>query len=316
MTGPESRGDARAVVVGVDGSDAALRAVRWAAGEAVRRRTTLLLVHATSATALHAGPASAGLVVEDVGARVEQEARQILRVAHRAAEEVTVLDVGLRVDSESPAIALRHASRTAALLVLGATGRGVVGTALGSVTLTVASHAECPVVVVRGEDSAASDRPIVVGVDGGPQSDAALAHAFDAAAARGAPLTAVHVWSDNDTERFHLRHYLELTAWERMRDVEERALAERLAGWSQRYPDVVVRRRIEHADPPRVLIEQSARAGLVVAATRGRGGFTGLLLGSTGLALIQRAGCPVMLVGPRDRTRTASSSGRGSVVDR
>ncbi|MDN5919161.1 MAG: universal stress protein [Pseudonocardia sp.] len=86
-----------------------------------------------------------------------------------------------------------------------------------------------------------------------------------------------------------------------MKHVEERALAERLAGWSERYPDVAVERRIEHDEPARALVELSASSSLVVVATRGRGGFAGLLLGSTGLALIQLAECPVMLVGPESR---------------
>ena len=86
-----------------------------------------------------------------------------------------------------------------------------------------------------------------------------------------------------------------------MRDAEERALAERLAGWSARYPGTAVERVVERDGPARALVRHSSDADLVVVATRGRGGFTGLLLGSTGLALIQRADCPVMLVGPEAR---------------
>ena len=83
-----------------------------------------------------------------------------------------------------------------------------------------------------------------------------------------------------------------------MREAEERALAERLAGWSERYADIAVERIVDRDNPAEALVERSAAASLVVVATRGRSGFAGLLLGSTGLALIQRAGCPVMLVGP------------------
>jgi nucleotide-binding universal stress UspA family protein len=225
----------------------------------------------------------------------------VLAAAQQAAAEVGGVEVRTRVDAESPAVALRQASRTAQALVLGVSGRGALGTALGSVTLAAASHAECPVVVVRGDDTDPPDRPVLVGVDGGPLSDTALAHAFDAAAARGSALTALHVWDDNDTQRYHLSHYFELGGWEQMKHREERALAERMAGWSERYPQVGVERRIEYADPPKALVEASHGCTLVVVATRGRGGFAGLLLGSTGLALIQLAACPVMLVGPESR---------------
>lgn len=304
MSSASRRDDRHVLVVGVDGSDAALQAVRWAAREAAHRRAALLLLHATSIAAVYAGPAESVLAMKEIEARVEQDAAAVLDTAQRAAADVGGIEVRTLVDPESPAVALRHASRRAELVVLGAKGRGVLGSALGSVTLTTASHAECPVVVVRGDDSDSADRPVLVGVDGGPLSDTALAHAFDAAAARGAPLLAVHVWSDDDTRRHHMRHYVELTAWEQTKHVEERALAERLAGWSERYPDIAVERRVEHDDAARVLAEHSVRAGLVVVATRGRGGFAGLLLGSTGLALIQVAGCPVMLVGPGARPVT------------
>jgi nucleotide-binding universal stress UspA family protein len=139
---------------------------------------------------------------------------------------------------------------------------------------------------------------VVVGVDGGPLSTTALAHAFDAAALLDVGLTAVHVWSDSDMQRRHLRRLFDLKPWDRMRDEEERVLAERLAGWSERYPGTTVHRVVEHDDPARSLVQHSSTAQLVVVATRGRGGFAGLTLGSTGLRLIQHADCPVMLVGP------------------
>ena len=285
----------------MDGSTPSLQAVRWAAGEAARRSTSLLLLHATSVAAVYVGPASSLPVAEEVQAHIDREASAVLAAAQQAAAAVGGIEVRTRVDAESPAVALRQASRSAQALVLGASGRGALGTALGSVTLAAASHAECPVVVVRGDDNATPDRPVLVGVDGGPLSDTALSHAFDAAAARGSSLTALHVWDDNDTQRYHLSHYFELRGWEQMKHREERALAERLAGWSERYPQVDVERRIEYADPPKALVEASTGCGLVVVATRGRGGFAGLLLGSTALALIQLAACPVMLVGPESR---------------
>ena len=97
----------------------------------------------------------------------------------------------------------------------------------------------------------------------------AEAHAFDAAAQLDAPLTAIHVWSDNDLQRRNLRHLFDLKPWDRMRDTEERVLAERLAGWSQRYPSTTVQRVVEHSDPAKSLVDHSGAAALVVVATRG-----------------------------------------------
>jgi nucleotide-binding universal stress UspA family protein len=75
-------------------------------------------------------------------------------------------------------------------------------------------------------------------------------------------------------------------------------LAERLAGWGEKYPDVRVQRLVMRDRPSRALVEQSMRAQLVVVGTRGRGGIAGLLLGSVSHAVLQRAHCPVAVVRP------------------
>ncbi|MEQ3552924.1 universal stress protein [Pseudonocardia nematodicida] len=290
--------NARAITVGVDGSETARQAVRWAAREASRRGAPLVLVHAFDTMHLRRS-AGTEMWIDDVEKKLAAESTAVLDQARADAAEIdssVAVEADCRWDRADPAVALRAASRDALMVVLGWTGRGALGTALGSVTLAVASHAECPVVVVRGSVSDES-RPVLVGVDGGPLSDIALAHAFDAASHHGDPLRALHVWTDADTSRAHLGTMF-ASPWETMREAEERALAERLAGWRERYPDVEVERVLERADPRKALVEQSGTARLVVVATRGRGGFAGLLLGSTGLALIQHADAPVMLVGP------------------
>ncbi|MEJ8278208.1 universal stress protein [Pseudonocardia spirodelae] len=278
------------VVVGVDGSDAARDAVAWAAREAAARGADLMILQAFDVAGLYADAAVAPLL-DDVEESIRAEAREILEAARTvAAQSAPGVAVDVAEDRRAPSLALVERSRTAELLVLGSAGRGALGTALGSVTLSVASHAACPVVVVRGT---ASDGPVLVGVDGGPLSDVALEHAFAAAAEHGTGLHALSAWHDGRSPALAAAG-----AFERLRAAEERALAERLAGWSERYPDVAVQRTVERDEPGRALAAASARARLVVVATRGRGGFSGLLLGSTGLGLIQRAGCPVMLVGP------------------
>lgn len=284
------------VVVGVDGSQAGLEAARWAGGEAERRDADLLVVHAYDMAGLYRDAAVAPLL-DDVETTIRTEVDDVLERARAAAAQAAPeIAIETRWARGAPAPVLVEESGEALLVAIGATGRGTLGTVLGSVTLAVASHAACPVVVVRGEIDATG--PVVVGVDGGPLSDTALAHAFAAASRHGAPLLAVHVWSDTDAQRAQLVTPAS-SPWESVRDAEERVLAERLAGWSQRYPDVAVERRIGQADPARALVEASAGARTVLVATRGRGGFAGLLLGSTGLSLVQHAPVPVTLVGPR-----------------
>ncbi|WP_224393016.1 universal stress protein [Pseudonocardia sp. ICBG1293] len=282
------------VVVGVDGSDAALDAVAWAAREAAARHADLLLVQAFDVARLYADAAVAPLL-DDVEESIRTEARATLDAARAAAEAAAPgVQVTHAEDRRAPSVALVERSHGAELLVLGSAGRGAMGTALGSVTLSVASHAHCPVVVVRG---APAEGPVLVGVDGGPLSDAALEHAFAVASEHGTGLVALYAWHDGRSPALRAAG-----AFDRLRDAEERALAERLAGWSERYPDVAVERVIEREEPGRALARRSGAARLVVVATRGRGGFSGLLLGSTGLALVQRADCPVMLVGPAATT--------------
>ena len=77
--------------------------------------------------------------------------------------------------------------------------------------------------------------------------------------------------------------------------IEDEVLAERLAGWSERYPDVPVRRENVRNDPAPVLVDQSQWAQLVVVGGHGLGGFAGMLLGSVSTAVVQLAQTPVIV---------------------
>ena len=106
---------------------------------------------------------------------------------------------------------------------------GFAGLLLGSVGAAVAAHAACPVVVVRGAADAQQDGPILVGVDGSPQSDAALAFAVEAAVARRAPLRAVHAWMDSVVPVV----VSEPVDWDEVVKKEASVLTERLTGWRE-----------------------------------------------------------------------------------
>jgi nucleotide-binding universal stress UspA family protein len=128
-------------------------------------------------------------------------------------------------------------------------------------------------VVVRGNHH---EGPVVVGVDLSPESDPAIGFGFEEAAAREVPLVAA------------MAHH----------DEQSALLNNRMSGWLEKYPDVAVERLVAAERPIPLLLELGERAGLLVVGARGRGGFAGMLLGSTSQALIYHAPCPVAVVRP------------------
>lgn len=284
------------VVVGVDGSTSATQAVLWAAREAGRRGAALVLVHVW--TPIPVAPLHVGSLVPYHDALVEQGGLW-LREASAAAREVAPdVVISTQLVSGSAAGRLIYRSASAGLLVLGSRGLGgFAGLVVGSIAVALATHGHCPVVVVRGADPDTvprQDGPVVVGVDGSPNSRAALDFAFEAAALRGAPLTAVHAWSD-----LPVVTVWELTTdWHLVQQNESEALSQWLAEGRAHHPDVPVEEVVVRDGPAHVLLEHARTAQLVVVGSRGRGGFRGLLLGSTSQAMIQHAACPVAVVPP------------------
>lgn len=137
----------RTIVVGVDGSPDAARALEWAIDEAKRRDMKVLLVHGVEVGAVAASPYGGGGVLdqlEDAGRMLLAEAVDVVRA--------TGLEVDCRMEIGSGAHALIEASRDADLLVVGSRGHGgFVGMLLGSVSNACTHHAHCPVVVIRPE---------------------------------------------------------------------------------------------------------------------------------------------------------------------
>ncbi|MHA6781780.1 universal stress protein [Pseudonocardia saturnea] len=190
---------------------------------------------------------------------------------------------------------LRAKADRAQVVVIGDRGLSrVEGLLAGSVSVALTTHATCPVVVVRGPDRETVSLPVVVGVDGSPTSESAVGFAYEAAASRRVGLVAVHVWSETVADA-ELAALLDQQAIE---DGEHRLLAERLAGWAEKFPDVVVERVVTRDGPAHALLAQASRAQLVVVGSRGRGEFAGLVLGSVSNALLHRAPCPVAVARP------------------
>jgi nucleotide-binding universal stress UspA family protein len=287
----------KAIVVGIDGSDTAIRAARWAAIEAHRRKLPLRLVHTFDIPVGYLPGVVAPQAVRD---GMREQGWDWLHAARDAvAEIVPDLDPELVVEFGPVMPFLVGQSRTASVVVLGTRGLGgFTGLLVGSVSVALAGRAHCPVIIARGrgaDDVPPLDGPVVVGVDGTPAGEAAIAFAFEEAAIRGAALYAVHTWTDTlldaalagDPAMLDF-HPLQQSAYE--------ILAERLAGWQEKYPDVRVYREVVRDRPAAALLRYAENAALVVVGTRGRGGFRGLVLGSTSQHLLHHAPCPVAVV--------------------
>ena len=288
----------RPVIVGVDGSPGSDLAVLWGADEARSLRVPLTLVHVYSLAALYdpMGTYSYGTQTEPSIDRaaaqdIVDEAVQRQLAAHPDGPETT----GLLLEN-SRAGGLLEASTEASVVVVGSRHLGAIGAALlGSTGAALAARATRPVVLVRGEwASPAIAARVVVGVDLSDLSEPTLGYAFDHASRYGASLQAILSWypghhlltrlTDADADAFRTRGLL--------------MLAEALAGWQEKYPDVPAERELSYLHPVDALITGSLDAHLLVVGAQGRHARVGSLLGSVSQGVLHHATCPVAVVHP------------------
>lgn len=214
----------------------------------------------------------------------------------RAAAMASDVAVTYAVHVAEPAAMLVQASETASLVVLGSAGLGRATDVLrGSATAKVMAHAHCPVMVVPHSGEWEAEGPIVVGLDTEGHSGPALEWAFSQASVQRAPLVAVHTWWWEEPDPFFSSGALG-EEWLEVEKSQELELAEMLAGWREKYPDVEVRPTVIRGQAAPTLEELSTTARLVVLGTRGRGGFAGLMLGSVSNHTAHHAHCPVVVV--------------------
>lgn len=294
MNAPDRGAPDGPVVVGVDGSEPSLRAADWAADEAVLREVPLRVVHAClweryegAAPARAAdGPPAPPSAQDVVGA-----------AAQRARARHPGLPVSADVVFEEPEYALVRAGRDASVLVVGTRGRsGIAELLLGSVSLAVAAHAACPVIVLRGSHDNQATPPVrgrvVVGVGDDAEDSPAVRFAAGEARRRGVPLEAVRAWRCPAHETTDHA----LLSGEPARVHEERA-DERLDAALRDVPaDVEVRRRAVEGHARRALVDASHAADLLVLGARRREGHTGLQLGRVAHTALHRSACPVVVV--------------------
>ncbi|TCP47897.1 nucleotide-binding universal stress UspA family protein [Tamaricihabitans halophyticus] len=279
----------RPIVVGVDGSRSAVSAVRWAADAARLRDAPLAIVHCY--TVPTAGYPDFVTTLHELREGIRARGEQWLAEATTTAREV---GPNLRVHTElreaQPVPLLLAMAHDAQLVVLGSHGLGgFTGMLLGSTAQALAAHGNTPVAVIRHElvSTPPAPGPIVVGLDGSPASETALGLAFEEARLRATGLTAVRVWRGPMPGG---------SAESGLRDAEtRRELAHQLDGWRDKYPEVAIDQVTVRGRPAPTLLRYAEHAQLVVVGSRGRGGFRGLLLGSTSNSLLHHARCPVLV---------------------
>ncbi|WP_127507747.1 universal stress protein [Actinoplanes solisilvae] len=274
----------RQIVVGADDAAASRAAVDWAAHEARRRRVLLRIVHTFDWD------------WREQTAGADDARRRAEAVAVAAFDRAREIAPGIIIETDTvigPAVPrLLEASHDAELLVVGNRGRGgFIGLLLGSVSRRVASHALCPVVVVRGRPDIPGG-PIAAGVDHTPTADLVLQTAFTAASEQACPVVVVRAYAPV-VPLTTMPVPPRVAILPEQDDAERARLEARLAPWRAKYPELEVDEVISQGSAAAALVEVSRSARLVVIGSRGRSPISGGLLGSTGLQLLHHAECPV-----------------------
>lgn len=292
------------VVVAVDGSEASQNAVRWAANTANKRGVPLRL--AASYTMPQFLYAEGMVPPQELFDELQSETMDMIEAARVVAHEVAPdIKIGYVIAEGSPIDMLLDMSSDVTMIVMGSRGLGgLSGMVMGSVSAAVVSHADCPVVVVRSDNHVTETNkygPVVVGVDGSDVSQRATEFAFEEAQARGAKLVAIHTWMDMQVQASLAGLAAAQQEWEIIEKEQTILLKDRLQPLLERFPDVEVEMVITRDRPVRALEDCAHNAQLLVVGSHGRGGFRGMLLGSTSRALLQSAPCPMVVVRPNEK---------------
>ncbi|RII09259.1 Universal stress protein [Streptomyces sp. YIM 130001] len=279
------------VLAGVEESSYQQDVVRYAARQAQLHRRSLHLLNVVDSRdgsgADRDETASGASRMESLAALVRQEFPDVPSSVEGVAGR--------------PSEVLLDRSAKASLLVLGHRGSGgFARLPLGSVSLQVATHADCPVLVVRpGERSEVPEQRVVTGVDISDVSEAALDLAYAEAALRGARLELVH-------GSFHFSEVpigpgMAAPDFEALDELARRVLEAEADKRRDRFPEVRTDIRVERVRPSTVLTEASRRASLMVVGSHGRTGLRRLMLGSVSAETLHSAACPVLVVPPSDQ---------------
>ncbi|MGX6608269.1 universal stress protein [Micromonosporaceae bacterium Da 78-11] len=281
---------AQKIIVGYDGSPDSQAAARWGLDEAARVGAAVEFCNAEP------WPTVAMADVPGAWFDDEYEHAQQAMVGEAAAQAarthpgVTIHQVIVHAPA---ALTLCERSADAGVVVLGSRGHNAAAGLLGSVSVAVSAHAQCPVVVVRGFPEP-SQEPVVVGFDGSDTALAALAFAFVQAGARQTRLRVIQAWT---TPVMH---------WtgpsidvERLTAAAQVTLGKTVAGWRAKFPTVEVNCEVVVDQPAHALIEAAKGAQLIVVGSHGHGVLAGTLLGSVSQLVLHHSACSVAVVHDR-----------------
>jgi nucleotide-binding universal stress UspA family protein len=278
------------IVVGIDGSRGAARAALWAIDEAVSRDIPLRLLYTIDPL----GP-------DPIAAQEEASQQASAELAVRYAAdmvEATERPVKVEIDIAAgrPVATLVEASRTAAMICVGAVGlKHFDHDRIGSTATALVTAAHCPVAIVRGSERVAGPGPgwVVVELDESPDSAAVLQFGVQEARLRNAPLRVLSSWQSRYTD-VHDSHAV--ADGNRMVRAQ---LDRRLSHWKHQYPDLDARPVAVHGSVLNYLAKHGEEIQLVVVGARNASGLEELL-GPTGSAALHNTDCSVLVV---DRQR-------------
>lgn len=304
------------IVVGYDGSKSSQHALDWAATEATARDRVLQIVHVVAdTTAVPSAFVAPGYGLgadlypatdPDVFVKIGQD--KLAAAVQHVRDTAPDLETDTQVLIGQPEGALLdHLEQLedGVIIVVGNRGdSGLSELLIGSTAAKLATHAPCPVVVVRpapeGLEPSEEAGRVVVGVDGSPVSTAAVGFAFEEASVRGLGLSAVHAWTTpfRDLPPGQSGDLMKSMVVADFEGDELRLVGESMAGWREKYPEVDLRHVLFHGEATEGLVAASAGAALLVVGTRGRGGFKSRFLGSVSRDLLHQSACPVAVVRP------------------
>ena len=297
----QSSTDPRPVVVAVDASDSARDAAAWAADLAADWSAPLHLVH---------------VVPGDPQDRPLDPLPGWLTTLLDVAERAGARPCTAQAQPGDLAATIAARAVGARMVVLGSYGAGAnAGMLAGTTSRAVLQHAACPVAVVRGSAPRIApprSGPVVVGVDASAAGTAALEFGAQLATSLGSRLLAVHCWSDVYTTPAGGAH--RSRSPQTLAATAAAALDEQLQPITDRYPSLTIQRKLIDAHPLQALIEHAAGARMLIVGTRGQTAQTGILMGSTSLALVEFATCPVVVVHPRRAVAAGTAAVAGTAV--
>ncbi|HEY9311111.1 universal stress protein [Williamsia sp.] len=288
------------VIVGIDGSEGALGAARWAADFAARSGSPLQLLHAIPrlewyfANAMVFSPESLAEELAADGNNKLDDAESAIREQHPG------LTIDRRIVNESVPSVFAETSETARLIVVGSHWHSATSDLiLGGHVIRIVNNAKCPVLVWRESEATRTGKPlpVVVGIDESENSIRALRAAFSVATALGAPVTVAHMWETGAAVGLgYGEGPVDWNLMNLLKADQETKMDELLAPLRKEFPGAHIHKVYTDSGPAKGLKEMSREAQLVVVGSRGHGKLTGAVLGSVSQSLIHHAECSVLVV--------------------